>query len=123
MIGKPILGFSTLGKWRLPAPKPPFFGFIGAWEAVIGLKLTRREGCVGRAISLSTRIKDAGIAIRHSRGYIISILQGLEMGWKGRTCCVKGAKIKKKVSQIIKKGVRPKVQNPKMGLPITPRPF
>ena len=28
----------------------------------------------------STRIKDAGIAIRHSRGYIISILQGLESG-------------------------------------------
>ena len=31
----------------------------------------------------STRIKDAGIAIRHSQGYIISILQGLEMGWRG----------------------------------------
>ena len=28
---------------------------------------------------LSTRIKDAGIAIRHSQGYIISILQGPEM--------------------------------------------
>ena len=32
--------------------------------------------------ALSTRIKDAGIAIRHSRGYIISILQGPEMGWR-----------------------------------------
>ena len=28
---------------------------------------------------MSTRIKDAGIAIRHSQGYIISILQGPEM--------------------------------------------
>ena len=27
----------------------------------------------------SNRIKDAGIAIRHSQGYIISILQGPEM--------------------------------------------
>ena len=27
----------------------------------------------------STRIKDAGIAIRHSQGYIVSILQGPEM--------------------------------------------
>ena len=33
--------------------------------------------------AFSTRIKDAGIAIRHSQGYIISILQGLEMGWRG----------------------------------------
>ena len=32
---------------------------------------------------LSTRIKDAGIAIRHLQGHTISILQGLEMGWKG----------------------------------------
>ena len=38
--------------------------------------------------SSSTRIKDAGIAIRHSRGYIISILQGLEMGWRGMKWCV-----------------------------------
>ena len=37
---------------------------------------------------LSTRIKDAGITIRHSQGYIISILQGLEMGWRGWTWCV-----------------------------------
>ena len=28
----------------------------------------------------STRIKDAGIAIRHLRGYVASILQGPEMG-------------------------------------------
>ena len=33
----------------------------------------------------STRIKDASIAIRHSRGYIISILQGPERGWRGWT--------------------------------------
>ena len=44
----------------------------------------------------STRIKDAGIAIRHSRGYIISILQGLEMGWKGLPTGSRGPKIMKK---------------------------
>ena len=32
---------------------------------------------------LSTRIKDAGIAICQSRGYIMSILQGPEVGWRG----------------------------------------
>ena len=37
---------------------------------------------------LSTRIKDAGIAIRRSRGYIISILQGPEMGWRDLNRCV-----------------------------------
>ena len=46
----------------------------------------------------STRIKDAGIAIRHSQGYIISILQGLEMGWRGWKWCVRGLKIMKKVN-------------------------
>ena len=30
----------------------------------------------------STRIKDAGIAIRHSQGYTSSILQALEMDWR-----------------------------------------
>ena len=30
-------------------------------------------------------IRDAGIAIYHSRGYIISILQGPEMSWRGCT--------------------------------------
>ena len=30
-------------------------------------------------LGLVTRIKDAGIAIRHSQGYIISVLQGPEM--------------------------------------------
>ena len=30
----------------------------------------------------STRIKDAGMAIRHSRGYTSSILQGPEMVWR-----------------------------------------
>ena len=38
----------------------------------------------------STRIKDAGIATRHSRGYIISILQGPEMGLREWTRCVPG---------------------------------
>ena len=38
-----------------------------------------------RTSKLSTRIKDAGIAIRHSRGYIISILKGPERGWRGCT--------------------------------------
>ena len=33
----------------------------------------------------STRIKDAGIAIRHSRGRILSILQAPEMSWRGWT--------------------------------------
>ena len=32
---------------------------------------------------LSTRIVDAGIAIRYSQGYITSFLQDLEMGWRG----------------------------------------
>ena len=36
-----------------------------------------------RSVDSSTRIKDAGIAIRHSQGYIVSILQGPEMGWRG----------------------------------------
>ena len=30
----------------------------------------------------STRIKDAGIAIRNPRGYIVSILRGPEMSWR-----------------------------------------
>ena len=34
-------------------------------------------------VQLSTRIKDAGIAVRHSRGHITSILQGPEMRWRG----------------------------------------
>ena len=45
----------------------------------------------------STRIKDAGIAIRHSRGYIISILQGLEVGWRGWKRCVHRQEIIKMV--------------------------
>ena len=40
----------------------------------------------------STRIKDAGIAIRHSGGYIISILQGPEMDLREWTWCVSGHK-------------------------------
>ena len=56
-------------------------------------------------VILSTRIKDACIAIRHSQGYIISILQGLGMGWKGLTTRLRGPKIMKKGTQIIKKGV------------------
>ena len=31
---------------------------------------------------VSNRIKDLGMAIRHLRAYIVSILEGLEMGWK-----------------------------------------
>ena len=34
---------------------------------------------------ISTCIKDVGITIRHSRGYVISILQGPERGWRERT--------------------------------------
>ena len=41
---------------------------------------------------MSTRIKDAGMAIRHSRGYIISTLQGLQMGLREWTWCVPTAK-------------------------------
>merc|ERR1711965_739649 len=49
--------------------------------------------------SWSTRIEDAGIAIRHSRGYIISILQGPEMGLRGWTWCVHGHKNKLTLSK------------------------
>ena len=38
--------------------------------------------------SLSTRIKDAGIAIRHSQGYTFSILQGPETDLREWTRCV-----------------------------------
>ena len=38
--------------------------------------------------TLSIRIKDAGIVIRHSRGYIISIMQGPEMVLRGWNRCV-----------------------------------
>ena len=47
-------------------------------------------------IAFSTRIKDAGIAIRHSRGYIISILQGPEMSFRGWALWLQGPKIMKK---------------------------
>ena len=40
----------------------------------------------------STRIKDAGIASCHSRGYILSKLQGLEIGLREGTSCVQGQK-------------------------------
>ena len=43
----------------------------------------------------STRIKDAGIAIRHSQGYIISTLQGPEIGWRGMPRCVQSQEITK----------------------------
>ena len=36
----------------------------------------------------STRIKDAGIAIRHSQGYTFSILQGPKMDFREWTRCV-----------------------------------
>lgn len=34
-------------------------------------------------------------AIRHLRGYIVSILQGLEMGWRGIEWCVHSQEIVK----------------------------
>ena len=40
---------------------------------------------IGARLLIQTRIKDAGIAIRHSRAYIISILQRPERGWRGWT--------------------------------------
>ena len=58
-----------------------------------------RKTCVCKIFS--TRIKDAGIAIRHSRGYVTSILQGLEMGLREWTRCVPGHK--KQVEPIKKK--------------------
>ena len=36
-------------------------------------------------VLIHPRIKDAGIVIRHSRGYIISRLQCPERGWRGWT--------------------------------------
>ena len=71
----------------------------------------------------STRIKDAGIAIRHSRGYAFFHTAGSRNGSEWLDGKGPRPKLMKKESQIIKKGVRPKVQNPKLGLPITPRPF
>ena len=49
--------------------------------------------------TLSTRIKDADIAIRHSRGYTFSILQGLEMGWRRWTQRVREHKNKLTLSK------------------------
>ena len=43
----------------------------------------------------STRIKDAGIAIRHSRGYIISILQGPDTDLREWSRCVDTEKNRK----------------------------
>ena len=54
--------------------------------------------------ALSTRIKDAGIVIRHSRGYIISILQGLEMGWRGLAAGVSRRKSPKRIPKSSKRG-------------------
>ena len=54
----------------------------------------RNNGKSACRCPLSTHIKDAGRAICHSRGYIISILQGLEMGWRGMKWCVRGHKNK-----------------------------
>ena len=74
---------------------------------------------------LSTRIKDAGIAIRHSRGYIISILQGLEMGWRGWTWCVPSQEIIKMGqfrTKIIKMKVSLKRQKSQNGLANHPSP-
>ena len=52
-------------------------------------------------LSLSTHIKDAGIAIRHSRGYIVSIRQGLEMGLREWNRCVQGHNNKLTQSNIL----------------------
>ena len=38
---------------------------------------------LGHKYSHSTCTKDVGTAIRHSQGYMISILQGPGMGWRG----------------------------------------
>ena len=74
----------------------------------------------------STRIKDAGIAIRHSRGYAFSILQGLEMGWKGWNRCVPSQEItlmnqfKAKISKI---QFSPKSQKSQNGFANQPSPI
>ena len=74
---------------------------------------------------LSTRIKDAGIAIRHLRGrvlfYIARLVDGLEVGgaWQRRYAY----QINKKRIPNHQQGVHSKVQNPEIGLPITPHPF
>ena len=51
-------------------------------------KILKINGCLPLGTLYSTRIKDAGIAIRHSRGYIISILQGPETDLREWTRCV-----------------------------------
>ena len=58
------------------------------------------------AADSSTHIKDVGIAIRHSRGYIISILLGLEVSWRGwnrgvhRQEIIKTAQFRAKITKI-----------------------
>ena len=74
-------------------------------------------------MQLSTRIKDAGIAIHHARGGILFYTAGSGNGLEVVEVVCPGLKIMKKMSHILKKGVRSKVQNAKMGLSITPRPF
>ena len=73
------------GFWRLGRQKPAFqnkrrFFFAAAafflqYLAALAAKYIKKY----QKYHFSTRIKDAGIAIRHSQGYIISILQGPEM--------------------------------------------
>ena len=70
-----------------------------------------------RVAPLSTRIKDAGFAIRHSRGRILFYTAGSTKELEG----VDSLKIIKKDPKSSKRGL-PKVQNPKMALPIIPRP-
>ena len=55
-----------------------------------------------RLVDDSTRIEDVGIAIRHLRGKIISILRDPEMGWKALTT---GAPTYKKKLYLRKKHV------------------
>ena len=50
--------------------------------------LAKGECKVHDLANFSTRIKDAGIAIRHARGYIISILQGPETDLREWKRCV-----------------------------------
>ena len=90
-----ILHGLTVGSWhRRPAPFKDlniptitprtlrdFPQSVFAWD--VG-KVKLSVVCHGDMESLSTRIKDEGIPIRHLWRYI-SILQALEMGWRGWT--------------------------------------
>ena len=59
-------------------------------------------------LQTSTRTEDAGIAIRHSQGYISSILQGLGNSLEGVASVCPGSQNHGKGSQIINKRGSPK---------------